>query len=532
MNNTTPRTKNYGWLTQSVLQLIIQDGRKSRYEAQKEIKWPDNGYQTEDSRKSTLIPIFNKLLIDEHIGIIDSNPESGGTRIICGLTNKGLDWYVKEYQLTIEELWQISFNFFNKKYHYNDAKEKEKKTKKQFKRHWGTGKKHSILEKKSIDDFFTLFEKNILNISRNHFNPLSMQKIQSILNSVIEKHKTSSEEIVFVLKNIALGKKLELVKKTNDSSYYIINEKKFTIRFIHSLQDDLLIFLKNSYDISIFGILFLLHSLYELKKWEEIDEIILKKKDTLPFVFNHWSELKEKTNLKTERLVEILLAPHLQKTSEIFSYPRNTVESRLIGTQYDLEEFTYSELSREYEIGLEYAKNWAKKKSCFHYLFDENGWPEPRLIPYFGRNFNLIKNGEPDSLRKYIDSAIIDIQKNLHDEMIDSKASQNIFDYFEPLRKLGELHCIISDAKCPEFGMIVNDLNVKSKFNPVQNIITFYFYLLYSVTINEKQWHQILLKTVDKLELRQWWNEWLTTLTKFDKYQSEKIEDFTKLVIV
>lgn len=520
---------DYGYVRKNILDAII-DGCLNRDQIKQSIRW--KGEKSEEGKRTSFKRTINDLIEDEIIAPLDDKITTRQTKY--GLTNKGLEHYTENYKLTSEQLWKSSFQFFKTNYEYLRKKQNGKKL-----TYYNTKSKIEI----SIDDYFSNYENDVLNISRKFFNRYSTEGTLTILQDVIKKTKTESKQITLFLSYLTEGKKLELIQKVNEkkqlitSSHYVLNGKKFSDRFVVMLQFQKLIYLhgtknkeKSGFNISLLGMLYLINSFYKLEKWDEIDKLILKNKHTIPMIFEHWDLLKKKSNLNTQQLSGILLFPFLEENNEIFSMPRISSEQRIIGIQYDLEQLTKKELSHEYNIGLKCVQEWAKSNNCFEYIFSKRGRPRPNFIPIFG-TFSKQLQKDRKRLLKTINSHCESVEEfDISLDKINPSIRKLLLDYFEPLRKLGELHEMMNDSIESSMGMIVHDQDIDEKFLPLHNIMAFYFYLLFSYSANSENWASYLSLQLKQIGLNKWWNGWMDALINFDKSQSKKIEELFEIV--
>lgn len=505
-NQGNRKRKNHYELQIEIVKHIINNGICSPFDVEKGL----------EISKVLANKTFKKMTDHEYISKVNENSEGGVRRKYYSLTNKGIKWILSKDKLNDSEFWKLIFLIYDK----------NSKIKPDF----------------TIDDYFSDYEKNVLNISRDYFNRYSTQGTLFILKDVIKKTKIQSKQITLFLSYLTEGHRPELIQKHSKktklitSSQYIINRKSFSNKIVMMMQFQKLIYLygtkneeKDGYHISLLGTLYLLNSLSKLENWNKIDELILNNVDIMPMIFNHWNLLKKKSNLTTQELVGILLYPFLEENKDIFSSPRISIEQRIIGIQFDLEQLTKKELSNEYKIGLKCAQEWAKSNNSFDYIFYKDGHPRADFIPVFGEFSKYLQNNNK-ILLETINSQCDTVEKyHISSDKINPSIRKIIFNYFEPLRKLGELHVLMDDALTPTMGIIVHDQDIDEKFLPLQNIIAFYFYLLLSYVVNSENWLSYLSVQLKQIGLNKWWKEWMLTLINFDKSQSKKIEELSEI---
>jgi len=488
--NTTPRHDDYGYLKKIIFDLIIRDGRHSHFSVRQEFK-KKFGKKID---KSTVINTFKKILLDRLIGRVDFFPKSGGTEVICGLTTEGLKYYSSKYGMTIHDLWNVSFNFYKKDYEINYAKLIKKKLK-------FSDVPSTITY--SIDDHFTLFENKVLKVSRNHLNPFSVLETLEVANRVFTDKEKNFKEFIQFLEPLALGKGSELAHN----------------HLIHQLLSTGLVYLSGSkekagWKISPFGILFLLKILNDKHDWKKIEKIISKNEKVLPLVFGFWSRLKNYSNLNTKDLLKCLLYPHFEDKKLLHSSPNIDLVQQLINFQRSLELITRQKLEEEYEIGIEITKKWSKGEKCYHYLFDEFfGYLRPEILPIL----TILSSLDKQKIQKEIKSFCINIEEwhHLSADKINPSAFKIISNYYEPLRKLGELHRLVAYTSS-NFALksVILNFEFKDRFRPIQETIAFYFYIFFSSVIGKDRWDLFLMEEENE-KLRDLWNGRLNTIIQF-----------------
>lgn len=107
----------------------------------------------------------------------------------------------------------------------------------------------------------------------------------------------------------------------------------------------------------------------------------------------------------------------------------------------------------------------------------------------------------------------------------NSRASDIIFQHWDPIRKFAELYELVGNPDPFSFfgKSDILDFNEKEKLKPVQNIISLYFYAFLKMMIDDQnKWGDFLNNTKND-DVKGWWIEWIDTIDEFNKNRLSKL---------
>jgi hypothetical protein len=519
LENTHNITKQLdsGLLKRIILELIIRDGSQSNFSIRMIFQDEKLFHKFRKIDKKNIHTTLQNLLKEKHVGFVKFEPKRGGNENFFGITNEGIQWFISKYGLQSENLWNLGLNSFNSNYKFQYVEE-------------GNIKKFVEPRSKislSLDSLFDYYETTQLKINKKYFNQFinlnSLKIIQSIFKNEIDfKSKEKIEEII---ESISLGKdfSLETIAK---QIHCKVGNKNYDYELIHSIISFDLIHLSEKNDkfnaeITVLGLLFLLLSLSvkldnkDKKKrisskifHSKIDSIFRNNKNTLPLIFPKWGKLLKLVNNEPGKLLQCLSFPtsiNFKKFSEQY---QNDDELACLSSQYHSEQYYHKILREEYEKGKEILVNWAKNNNCLHVLFDDELKPRQSIL-------RLCTNFGGGDISKNIDNIIKTEYKKLDNS--DDDPLLKIYQHEKVLCKFAELHLSNNIYDYFEFKTSLISNNFNEEIKPITSTISFYFYMMLKITIDDDEIWNEFLHEKENSDLMKWWNEWIDTIDEFDK---------------